>query len=384
MSFNFSLRGYVPPYAGNLGEAQVVATATGAYAPASFRPGTVTTSVRNGIGPVSLRLSDIRYVNGLPAHGGLRAQVYNQFVRFGPVTAATISGSTVTVTVATGHNIQTGEAIRLRQVVGSVELNAGFGPINTTTGAPIVRRVSNTVFTISGVTAITAFGASADSIVEVRRPFAALTLASFNVTTNVFATSAAHNLQKGDVAITSQVTGLTGAPWLNRSSIVNTVPSATTFTVLQAGVTTGVATGGVVIPVRTTNNFGTLKVVGPRTLAIASVTAANPAVYTIIVNHGLAIGDRVFVSGIQGITLGTSNAGYAVVRTVPSATTFTLEDEAGLPITSAGATITANTGTVSVDQAEYTGATLEQAFLVEVTLMANNPSDGIFIGPFNA
>ncbi len=92
-----------------------------------------------------------------------------------------------------------------------------------------------------------------------------------------------------------------------------------------------------------------------------------------------------FVSGVAGTTLGTANAGYAKVRTVPSVTTLTLEDEVGLPITTAGATITAGTGIISTDEAEYVGTTLNAGPLtLELELQANNPSDDVFVGPFNA
>jgi hypothetical protein len=307
---------------------------------------------------------------------GLRFAVPNVIVRFGPVTAATHSGTTVTVTVGSGHNIQTGESVTIRQVVDAVEINGIFA------GSRIAR-VSDTVFTITGVASMTAFATSANSIVEVVRPFASVGLTSYVPATKLFTTSAAHNLAPGDKIFVSQVTGLTfaGGTFLNKPVTVATTPSTTTFTIYENVASTGTSSGGNVTAVRTVNNYGMIKVLQPRAIGIASITAADPAVYTTGVAHGLSVGDRVLVSGVAGTSVTALNV-PAVVRTVPLTTTFTLESEAGVPVSGSGATITPNTGYVSVT-APTPIATLNENFPWQISILNNPTKEGAGTGPFH-
>lgn len=384
MAFSHSLRSYSPAFAGITGKALIRTQQSGTYAAAPLRIATILKTVNNTRGPANLELNDIRLVTDRLRNGGLFLDAPNERVRFGPITAATISGTTVTVTIASGHSIQTGERITIRQVLGATELNAIWGPTLTSNpNSPVIRRISDTQFSISGVPSITAFSASANSIVEVERPFAAISLTSYTVATKLFTTGAAHNLQPGDRVVVSQVGGMTGAIWLNRVNVVATVPSGTTFTIQDPGAATGTSSGGVVIPVRTLNNFGMLRVLQPRVIQPTGITNADPAVFTFAVAHGLRVGERVTISNVQGTSV-SALIGSFRVRTTPLSTTATFETEAGLPVSGSGATITANTGLVTVNRAEFEAATLVETldFALEI---ANGPSQApIFTGPFNA
>lgn len=310
---------------------------------------------------------------------GLFLDVPNVIVRFGPITGATISGTNVTVTIATGHNLQTGEDVIIRQVVGSVELNNFFDGSRIT-------RLTDTTFRISGVASITAFSASANSIVEVSRPFASINISSFVNATGVFTTAAAHSLAPGDKIFISQVTGLTftGPTWLNTPVTVRSTPTATTFTIFENAALTGAASGGNITAIRTINNFGQLSVRSPRTIALASISNANPAVFTSSVNHGLQIGDRVFVSGVQGTAVTALNASTAIVRTVPAANAFILEDAAGAPISGAGSTATANTGIVYAPNSPTVLTSFEGTFNFEIPVFSAPNQAAGRRGPFNA
>lgn len=384
MAFTHSLRSFSPAFAGINGKALIKTQATGTYGAAALRIADILAVVNNNRGPANLILSDIRFVTEQPGPGGLFLDAPNEIVRFGPVTAATLSGTTATITIGSGHNIQTGERITIRQVEGAVELNGIWGPtLSTSPNAPVIRRVSDTQFTISGVASITAFTTSANSIVEVERPFPAVALTSYTVATKLFTTAAAHGLRAGDMVVVSQVTGMTGAIWLNRVSTVATVPSSTTFTIRDAGAATGTSSGGVVIRVRTLNNFGLLRAFQPRVLTPTGITAADPAVFTFATNHRFRIGDRVVISSVQGTSV-TALMGAFRVRTTPLATTATFETEAGVPVSGSGATITANTGLVLAPRTEFDAATLVEglSFALEI---ANGPSQApIYTGPFNA
>lgn len=376
MSWSHSVIGYAPGVGPRSGNIAVQSVATGTLTAPALRLANIFSAQSRFLaqGVPALRDALIN-LQGL-SNRGLQFAVPNVIARFGPVTGATISGTTVSVTVATGHNIQTGEDVTIRQVVGSTEINGVFAGSR-------IKRVSDTVFTISSVASITVFSASADSIVEVVRPFAAIALTDFVPATKLFTTAAAHGLAAGDKIFASQITGLTftGPTWLNRQITVATVPSTTTFTIIENSAVTGTSSGGVIIPVRTVNNWGLIKVIQPRAIGIASITAANPAVYTTAQSHGLNIGDRVFVSGVAGTSVTALNVG-AVVRTIPLATTFTLESEAGVPVTGVGATITANTGFISA-AVPTTLSTLEETLSWDISVLNNPAKDGLGTGPFN-
>jgi hypothetical protein len=63
-------------------------------------------------------------------------------------------------------------------------------------------------------------------------------------------------------------------------------------------------------------------------LTITGITKANPGVVTTAA-HNLRIGDKIFISGVNGMT---QISGFYFVNTVPSATTFTLRTLAGVPV----------------------------------------------------
>ncbi len=369
MPWNHTLTGYVPGIGNQLGSISVRSRQIGTLSNDSLRLANLVNAgggfarQPKGITPILDMLGDVQPKE---TRGELRLDVPPVIVRFGPVTGATISGTTVTVTIGTGHNIQTGEDINIRQVVGSTELNTWFDGSRIT-------RLTGTTFSISGVASITAFSTSANSIVEVRRPFASIAISGFVNATGVFTTSSNHGLAVGDKIYISQLTGLTftGPDWLNKEITVRTVPSATTFTIVENAPLSGSASGGVVIPVRTINNFGQLRVIQPRTVALAAVSNANPAVYTTNVDHGFQVGDRVFVSGIAGTAVTALNAGSAIVRTTPLATTFTLEDNVGAPISGAGSTATANTGSIFAGGSPTAMTSFDDWFSFEVPVFGS-------------
>jgi hypothetical protein len=89
----------------------------------------------------------------------------------------------------------------------------------------------------------------------------------------------------------------------------------------------------------------------------------------------------VSVTGVLGTAVTALNT-TAVVRTVPSTTTFTLEDEAGLPISGVGSTATINTGYVTVTNPTQL-STLNEVLNWNVSIFHNPAKDGPGTGPFN-
>jgi hypothetical protein len=67
-------------------------------------------------------------------------------------------------------------------------------------------------------------------------------------------------------------------------------------------------------------------------ISITGATTASPVVVT-SATHGLSVGDWVFIDGATGTT---EINGVRQINTVPSGTTFTLKDEAGDVVNSAG------------------------------------------------
>jgi hypothetical protein len=377
MPFSHRLAGYVPGFGLQLGVVAIRSRHTGSYAAEHLRLANIVNvpfGSTSGLGLVS-EISKF----GQPQARDSRGQfmdVPNVITRFGPVTGTAIASGVVTVTIASGHNIQTGEDITIRQVVGSTEINGFFDGSR-------VRRLTDTTFSISGVASITAFSASADSIVEVQRPFPSVAISGFVNATGVFTTATAHGLLRGDKIFISQVTGLTftGPTWLNRMVTVATAPTATTFTIFENAPLTGAASGGNVTAVRTVNNFGLVSIRQPRTIALASVSNANPALFTTGVSHGLQIGDRVVVNGVQGTAVTALNT-VGVIRTTPAANTFTLESGVGAPVSGAGSTATANTGFLYAGNSQTIYTALDEEFSLEIPMYGSPYQPTIRRGPF--
>jgi hypothetical protein len=79
---------------------------------------------------------------------------------------------------------------------------------------------------------------------------------------------------------------------------------------------------------------------------ITAITKANPGVFTTSAAHAFSIGQSVFITGIVGMTQLNNN--YYVIKTVPTTTTFTLEDSAGNVINTTAYTTYASGGSVFI------------------------------------
>ncbi len=81
-------------------------------------------------------------------------------------------------------------------------------------------------------------------------------------------------------------------------------------------------------------------------LNITAINKANPGVLTTSSNHGFAVNDSVYISGIQGMT--QFAAGFYVVNTKPADNTFTVKTyDTGVPVSTLGwGNYVANTGKV--------------------------------------
>ena len=70
-------------------------------------------------------------------------------------------------------------------------------------------------------------------------------------------------------------------------------------------------------------------------LNITAITKANPGLLTTVSNHGFAVNDSVYISGIQGMT--QFAAGFYVVNTKPADNTLTVKSyETGVPVNTTG------------------------------------------------
>lgn len=283
------------------------------------------------------------------------------------------AGTGLARVTSAAHKVQTGEYVIIRNVQGSTEVNGRF----------IANRVADNTFDVRTVTSVTSYSSSTDSGIWVARPFPTITISGIT-TAGVMTASAAHNLKVGDVVYMTTVGGLTGASrgYLDRPLVVKTVPSTTTLTIEGLTWSGGAFSGTTYMMVqRTTRHFGIPKLLHRKAMALVSATAASPSVFTTAPAHGLRVGDDVMVSGVLDATLGAAVNKYARVRTVPSATTFTLEDQAGAIINGASSN-TANTGFVEVFAEPIATQVIDCEGLVRIPLIVDK-SDGPWYGPLN-
>jgi hypothetical protein len=383
MPFTFTVKNNAPSYGGQMGKLSLEAAHSGAYAIDSRLALTGVNSIFNiGTGSKGLALPGIQ----MPTVK-FRTSDNNDLVlqsvheRFGPITACTASAAGALVTVGSGSvNLITGEMVTIRQVVGSTELNG--------TGRSVVR-VSDTQFLIPSITSVTTFSTSADSIVEVRRPFATLSVNAIT-TAGVFTTSAAHGLNPGDEVYFGTIAGLTGGTVgvSYVKQVIATAPTTTTFTLSSKPTWTGGAFSGTtpLMIIRSLAQFGRVRVLQNKSLMITTFTIASPSVVTTRVTHGLRVGDPVFIDGALDTTAGPLLGGSRRVRTVPSSTTVTFEDLAGAPVNVASGTATGNTGFITGPVEVANSVTLDFGSVIEIDLypMKSKLSKGNFSGPLNA
>lgn len=217
-----------------------------------------------------------------------------------------------------------------------------------------------------------------------------------NANPGVFTTTASHGFAVGDEVYIDSVGGTTGIN--GKFYLVNSTPSATTFSVKSILTGTAISTvssgtytsGGSVARVyeittiyeevdieglsfaqnadtmyiahknyppgkltraghaswtlnnaysRTSDPF-----VGP-TDAMSAATQANPGVLTTTAPHGLAVGDVIAITGVVGMT--QLNGNYYLVGTVPTTTTLTLKSLAGVAVDTTSFTAYSSGGTIT-------------------------------------
>lgn len=324
--------------------------------PAAFTPGI---RMNNMLQPAPALCNDNNFL-----------EIYDTVVRYGPVTACTVASGICTVTIATGHDLLPGEFVAIRRVLGAVEANGTYIQVLTTP--------TDTTFTFA-LAAVTAFSTSADSIVEVRRPFPDMVINAMATSTATFTTSAAHELAVGDQVFITRITGITGQVFQRLIQTVATVPSATTFTIAGLSSVGGAATvtNAKCILVRSARTFGQISLFRPRSLPIVSVSIAALALFTTQDAHGLQVG-QIVESAMIGTTVSTS--GVKRVRTTPLATTFTLEELDGTLVTGVGTTVTGNVGHVAGLLQIPDGLRLESIGTLMIPIA---PNQARYVGPLN-
>jgi hypothetical protein len=303
-----------------------------------------------------------------------------------PGTTSTIrkitANAQITTTVVT-HGLLPGEQVRVRGVLGATQLNT------TTTDWTVASVTGVDTFVLqTTLAALSAFTTSADSRVETLRPLADLTVSSVAMGSGatarqvVFTTSAAHGLRADD---TVYVTGTcTSTPAWSSSYVpvsVVAVPSTTTLTLnLPQSFTAAASAATMTLVVqRSMRLAGNLTVEAPVSIGLASVGTTTEALFTTNQSHNFKVGDQV-----QTIVLGTSVTalnGLFRVRTVPLATTFTLETQAGIPVSGTGSTPTANSGHVSGMMERITGVAYDGEGTLEFNVSDTGPTANALVGP---
>jgi len=85
--------------------------------------------------------------------------------------------------------------------------------------------------------------------------------------------------------------------------------------------------------------------------SITGITQANPGVVTTSAAHGLAVGEKVTIAGVKGMT--QVNDTTFTVKTVPSSTTFSLSDAVGANWNTTNYTAYASAGTVTTPDLKF-------------------------------
>jgi len=164
-----------------------------------------------------------------------------------------------------------------------------------------------------------------------------LSFASTDATMTV--TWTAHGLSVGDYVVLSGATdaaSVVAATYINIGHVVDTVPTADTFTV-ELGTTAGsTATGGgdavIASSIALDDTLGTDPL---------SVTDTETAVVVTYTDHGFTVGDRFMLQGATatgGVTAATLNAEH-IVTVVTDANTFEFEATAATSTTTGGGSV---------------------------------------------
>ena len=105
------------------------------------------------------------------------------------------------------------------------------------------------------------------------------------------------------------------------------------------------------------------------TMNITAISKANPGVITTASNHGLVVGDAIYISGVGGMTQLAN--GFYVVNTKPADNTITLKGYAnGVPVNTTAFSTYTSGGTI-----QYTAQTADIENAYAVTAVAENGLD---------
>lgn len=306
-------------------------------------------------------------------------------------TAKTITGLVVATGVITSatHGFETDDEIYIDTLVGPAELNKQFYRVvkvdaNTFT----LKDVDGTAIDTTGMTAYSS-GGTAARVYEIASPYtaaeapqikycgtadlmylfhpsheprvlirsgavswslAAYTRYSSQWTINaitqaspgVITTTTPHTLVTGDRIYLSQIAGMTE---LNQTEYLAQYISATTFS-LKTLAGDAVNTGSYKAYV----SGGKVAIVRDVGLAITGITKAAAGVVT-IAGHGLATYDKIFITGIVGMT--ELNDQFFWVKKI-DANTFSLTTELGVDINTTGYTTWSSGGTASLIHGLFT------------------------------
>lgn len=163
-----------------------------------------------------------------------------------------------------------------------------------------------------------------------------------NANPGVITTATAHGLVDNDRIYIDQIDGLTE---LNKTEFLVVYINTTTFSLKTiAGVAVDTTSYGVYV------EGGKVAIVRDAPLAITGITAADPGVVT-IAGHGLATYDKIFITGIVGMT--ELNDQFFWVKKI-NANTFSLTDELGNDIDTSAYTAWSSGGTVALIRGLFT------------------------------
>ena len=287
----------------------------------------------------------------------------NNYIRFfkdnGIITTADVNISAITkaspgvVTTSASHNLTAGDYVIIQNVVGMTELNGRQFKVGTVPSATTfqLKDMEGNNFSTSGLTTYASAGIVAE-IYEVATTYSTADLFEIKYAQSadiMYFVHPSYPIKKlsrtGHTSWTLADVDIFSGPSDDISGVTKANPGVVT-TDKNHGLITGdkIKITGVEGMTQLNDQIFTVGVI-PNTSTITGVTKANPGVVTTSAAHGLVAGDQITITDVKGMT--QLNGNIFTVGTVPSTTTFELQDSAGVNLDTSAFTTYASVGTIN-------------------------------------
>ena len=262
------------------------------------------------------------------------------------------------VVTSNSHGFTNGDHVIISGVGGMTEVNSiTFTVANSTTNTFSLQNYDGTAINSSAYTTYTS-GGTAAKIYEIASPYATADIPNIKFAQSsdiMYLVHPTYSIRKlsrsAHTSWTLTEISLTTGTDITVSAITKANPGVVTTStnhgLIKGDFITFSSIGGM------TELNGNIYKVGNvlNEFSITGITAANPGVVTTSAAHGLAVGEKVTITGVKGMT--QVNDITFTVKTVPSTTTFSLSDAVGANWDTSAYTAYASAGTVTTPDLKF-------------------------------